>query len=125
MVSITIRDQKLADEQSSPYTVLISTDATAYSAYATIEEFMQEWHDTLSEMRLNANNFVGQRALSITSDWTAQTVYVYSNELKAMQGKARDCKLLSNGSIKPGAILVDKANKQTTFFRLNPNDKNY
>ena len=125
MTTITIRDKGVADEQSSPYTVLVTSGATAYSAYETIEEFMVEWHDTLAVMKLNANNFVGQKALTLTSDWTVNTVHEYTEGLDAMQGKARECKLLSNGSKQRGAILVDESNRQTTFLRLNPNDKAY
>jgi len=125
MITITIRDKKLADEQSSQYTVLVTSGATAFSAYETIEDFLAEWHDTLDVMRLNANNFVGQKALTLTSDWTVDSVFEYTKGLDAMQDKVRECKLLSNGSRQRGAILVDEGNRQTTFFRLNPNDKAY
>ena len=125
MITITIRDKELADEQSSPYTVLITRNSTSYVAYKTIEEFLEQWHDTLVEMKLNCNLFSGQRAITFTSDYTINDVYVYSKELDAMDGKARYCKLLSNGTMSRGAILVDKDNRQTTFFRLNPNDKEY
>lgn len=125
MVTFTIRDKELANSQGSDYLVLVTADATAYSAYKTIEEFMHEWHDTLSQMKLNSLNFVGQKALVLTSDYTVRTQYVYSKELDAMPKTARPCRLLSNGSVSRGAILVDGTNKQTTFFRLNPNDKEY
>ena len=123
MITITIRDKEVAESQSSPYLVLVTADATAFSAYKTIEEFMLEWYDSLAHMKLNSLNFQGQKALVLTADYTATTQYVYSDELDAMKGKARPCKLLSNGSVRRGAILVDGKNKQTTFFRLNPNDK--
>lgn len=124
MLVITIRDKKVAEEQSSPYLVTITSWATAYSAYETIEEFVREWHDTLAEVKLNSNSFVGQKAITLMADWNVQTVYEYSEGLRAcIDNGARACRLLSNGSMQKGAILVDTANRQTTFFRLNPNDK--
>lgn len=123
MITITIRDKEVAESQSSPYLVLVTADATAFSAYKTVEEFMLEWHDSLSQMKLNSLNFQGQKALVLTADYSVKTVYAYSKELDAMKDKTRACKLLSNGSVSRGAILVDGGNRQTTFFRLNPNDK--
>lgn len=124
MLSITIRDKATADEQSSQYTVLIATGGTSYSAYKTIAEFMLEWHDSINHMQLNANSFVGQKALNLTADWSVHDSYEYSDGLQAcIDNGARECQLLSNGTVRRGAILVDKANRQTTFFRLNPNDK--
>lgn len=124
MLLITIRDKQTAFEAGSDYLVTITSGATAYSAYKTIEEFMLEWHDSLAEMNLNSRSFVGQKALTLMADWSVQTVHEYSNGLAAcIEHGARACDLLSNGTKRKGAILVDKANKQTTFFRLNPNDK--
>ena len=124
MLVITIRDKQTAYEAGSNYLVTITSGATAYSAYETIEEFMLEWHDSLAEMHFSSNPFIGQKALTITADWSAQTVYEYSKGLAAcIEHGARPCELLSNGTKRKGAILVDKANKQTTFIRLNPNDK--
>jgi hypothetical protein len=112
----------------------------AYTAYRTIAEFMNEWHDTISGLKLNTLCFTGQKALVLTADHTAYTRYEYSTSLDvaiecgyeystsldaAIECGARSCNLLSNGSMMPGAILVDIANKQTTFFRLNPNDAKY
>lgn len=127
MLTITIRDKETADEDNnSPYTVLITRNSTNYVAYKTIEEFMKEWHDTLSVTRLNSNSFASQKALVLTSDYTINDLCVYSDELDSViKNGARACELLSNGSVMPGAILVDKGSNQTIFFRLNPNDKKY
>jgi hypothetical protein len=126
MITFTIRDKELAAEQNSRYIVLVTTNGMSYTAYETIEEFMQEWHDTISGMQINVLCFAGQKALTLTSDWTAQDLYPFTKELATVVAAgARPCEMLSNGSVKPGAILVDKANRQTTFWRLNPNSKEY
>jgi hypothetical protein len=127
MLHITIRDKETADEDNnSPYTVLITRNSTNYVAYKTIEEFMKEWNDTLSILKLNCINFTGQKALYLMADYTVNDSSFYSEELDSIiKNGARACQLLSNGSVMPGAILVDANNRQTTFFRLNPNDKKY
>lgn len=126
MTTITIRDKKVAQDMQSPYTVLVSCNATPFSAYKTIEEFMSEWHDTLSEMGLKALHFASMGAITLSAEWTINDVSEYKKGLNsAIKNGAREHHLLSNGSVMPGAILVDPKNKQTTFFRLNPNDKKY
>jgi len=126
MLSITIRDKQVADDQHSPYIVLVTRDSMSYTAYTTIAKFMEQWHDTLSAARLNSRSFVGQGALYLTADYKINDISVYNAELEAVVANgARFCEMLSNGSVMPGAILVDEANKQTTFFRLNPNDARY
>lgn len=116
----------MAREMGSPYTVLVSCNATPDSAYKTIEEFMAEWHDTLGEMNIKPLMFAGMGAVTLSSEWAVHTVSESYNGINsAIANGARKQPLLSNGSVMPGAILVDAKNKQTTFFRLNPNDKKY
>lgn len=124
MISITIRDKKVAQEDSSPYLVIVKHNATSYVAYETIEEFLDQWHDTLKQKEFKVFPSFDNKSLVLMADWDAVDVYPYRDELdELIRGGARPCRMLSNGTMHDGAVKVDETMQQTVFFRLNANDK--
>jgi hypothetical protein len=77
MTTITIRDK----QPDSDYVVLVESNSMAYSAYRTVEEFMDEFRDTLATMRINILSFNSQKAVVLTSDFSLYTMYVYGKAL--------------------------------------------